>query len=312
MKICVTGPLSFSEAQIERLKAFGETFFHSSLPETDDELIARLKDCQVAIVSWCPINAHVLTQSPALKFISLTAAGFDHIDVDTAKRLGISVATAKGAGAVAVAEFAVTLALNLNRRVSEAERHMRLGMRSLGKFQGHDLSSRVVGVLGAGAIASHVIRIFTALGSQVICHTQNPSPERAKRLGTEFVGLDSLIRQSDIISIHAPLNSQTDGVLGRERLQSTKPGALIVNTARGRIIDVTALIVLIRSGHWGGAALDVFEHEPPDIPPDWFEIPNLILTPHTAFNTAEAKAEKIAMCIENVESFLRGDPKNLV
>lgn len=312
MKLCITGPLTFTDEQMDRLKSFGELKRYASLPSNDEELIQRLSGCEIAVVSWCKVNAQVLSKCPTLKMISLTAAGHDHIDVAAAKQMGIEVAAAKGAGAVAVAEFALSAALNLNRRLLEAHNSLREGRVRLSTLKGHDLSSLVVGVVGAGAIASHVIRLFRSLGSKVICYTLNPSPQRAVSLGVNFVSLDDLLQNSDVITLHVPLTSETNRLFSRERLERTKRGVLVVNTARGKIIDTQALLDLLAKGHIGGAALDVFEEEPPIIPSEWFSLPNLILTPHTAFNTGEATDEKIALCIENIAAFLNGTPQNLV
>jgi D-3-phosphoglycerate dehydrogenase len=310
--IAITDPLPFDEADLAKLRALGTLTISSSLPTSEQELINRLSGHDVAVVGWCNLPRKVLEAANHLRFVSLWAAGSDHVDLVAARERGIQVSTAADYATIAVAEFTVAAIITLLRRVPEAARSLQRGVKDWRPFQGHDLNSRTVGVVGSGAIGASVIRLLHAFGANVLCHTRRPSAERAKALGVTFVEMDELVGNADVITLHIPLTPETRHLFDERRLRMMKKNAILVNTARGPLVDEAVLVKLLREGHLGGAALDVFSKEPPEPPGAWFEQDNLLLTPHIAFNTAEALIRKTATCIANVEAFARGRPEHVV
>lgn len=311
-RIVITDPLPFDEAQLARLNNLGEVTCYSTMPSSEEELISRLLPADATIAGWCNLTRKVLSSCKRLQFVSLWAAGTNLIDLEAAAENQITVATAADYASTAVAEFTLAAILNLTRRVSEANQAMRNGITDWRKFQGYDLNSRTVGVVGCGSIGQLVIRLLKAFHTHVLCYTRTPSNSLADALGISFVDLDSLVQASDIVTIHVPLSPETFHMFNEHRLRIMKPGSFLINTSRGDIVDESALIKLIEEGHLGGAAIDVFSKEPPDLQPFWFSHNNLILTPHIAFNSREAMFRKNDICVSNVENYLLGHPTNIV
>lgn len=308
--IVITDPLPFSEKQLARLEKLGDLTVFSTMPESDEELISRLTNNEAVISGWCNLTRTVLSSVQQVKFVSLWAAGTNLIDLEAARENNILVSTAKDYATVAVSEFTLAAILNLMRRVSEADHGMRTGVNDWRAFQGVDLQSKVVGVLGCGSIGSRVIKLLRAFEADIICCTEHPSEARAKALGVSFVDFDQLLSTADIVTIHVPLSSQTHHFFDERRLRLMKDGALLVNTSRGAIVDEAALLKVIEEGHLGGAAIDVYKEEPPTLDNSWYKHKNVLLTPHIAFNSCEAMNLKNEQCIANVENYFGNKSTN--
>jgi D-3-phosphoglycerate dehydrogenase len=297
---------------LQRLRAHGEVILHADRPATGEEKVRRARGAVCLINSRSAVKwpGEVLRQLPALKMIATCGIGTDSIDLEAARALGIAVCNIPGRTAPIVAEHALALVLAAARRVwfqTDAVKHGRwLGIDNIG------LRGKMLGLLGAGSIAAEMARLGRALGMDVQAWTFHPSEERAARLGVRFVGFDDLLRTSDVVSVHVRLTEQTRGLLGRDEFALMKPGALFVNTARGAVVDSTALAAALNSGHLAGAGIDVYEVEPP--PPDHplLACEQIILTPHNADQTPEGMDILNRGVVDNVIAFLEGRPQNRV
>lgn len=250
-----------------------------------------------------PFTARVLAAAPSLKIIAKNGAGIDGVDLQEAARRGIAVAVAAGANADAVAEHAIALMLALVRELPRLDRTIRAGGWEGSAWQGRDFRDSVVGLVGYGAIGRSTARMAAALGARVAV---------LRRGGGEADGfeveqdLDALLARADIVSLHCPLTDQTRGLIDAAKLARMKKGALLVNTARGAVVDESALADALASGHLGGAGLDTFETEPLRAGSPLRDLSNVILTPHVAGVTRQAALRVATTTARNVVDFLAG------
>lgn len=294
-----------------RIEALGRFRVHYGAPATKDEWIERTRDADAIILGWSLPNA-ALESATRLRVISFTGIGVgDNVDLDLARARGITVTNTPGYADNTVAEHAIALLLDLARNVTRLDRDTRAGGWTKA-WRGVELRGRTLGIVGFGGIAARTAEIARALGMRVLVWTRRPDPERAARHGVAFVPLDEVLAESDVISVHVALSRETVGLIGAAELAATRPGVLLVNTARGEIIDETALIAALMSGHVAGAGLDVFAEEP--LPGDhpFRRLDTVVITPHTAYNTPEATAAITDIAIANLEAFFAGDPRNVV
>jgi D-3-phosphoglycerate dehydrogenase len=299
-------PVVTGSAMEENIRALGELKIYCSKAETEDELIARLKESDVVISSraFTPLTGRVLSSCPKLRMISILGTGTDNVDLKTAGKLGITVTNTPGANALAVAEHAVALLFSLARQVPLLDREVRSGRWP--RVDMVQLSGKVTGLMGLGAIGGHVARIVGGLGMQVIAWTLHPSPERAEKNRVRFVSREELLKNSDVVSLHLRLTDETRGVIKREDFDRMKPSAFLVNTARAALIEPGALYEALRSGKIAGAGLDVFDHEPLPADDPLASLSNVVLTAHCAALTPEATRNSLMTAIENVSRFLVG------
>ena len=287
-------------------------------PLTDQELLDGVVGVD-AILSLLTdkIDGDVMDAAgPQLKVISNYAVGFDNINVKDATDRGIVVTnTPSDAVNEAVAELTWTLILGLTRRVVEADEATRRGAYKGWEpdiFLGHSLTGKTLGIIGLGRIGTMVAKRALGFGVKVAYNKRTPDPEIEKELGIKFATMDELLTASDIISLHVPLTEETRGLVNKEMLAKTKPGALLINTARGPIVREDDLVESLRSGHLGGAGLDVYENEP-NIHPELIGMENVILTPHIASATIEAREEMCELAVSGLLSSLSGTcPANIV
>ena len=297
---------------LDRLRARGDVVLHLDRPADDAEKLRRAAGAICLINSRSAVKwpGHLLRQLPELRMITVCGIGTDSIDTKTAKELGIIVCNIPGLTAPIVAEHALALMLAAARRVVFQSGQLRKGI-----WKTPDnlfLRGRTLGILGVGPIGAEMAKLGQAIGMHVHAWTFNPSPERAQELGIPFVALDELLRTSDVVSIHVKLTDQTRGLLGARELGLMKPGALLVNTARGAIVDTAALVGALNRGHLGGAGIDVFDVEP--IPADHplLACEQVVLTPHVADQNPEGFEILNRGAVENVLAFLDGTPRNRV
>ena len=276
-------------------------------PITEATLVARLTAGPVdAIVlrGSKPFTAPVLAAARGLRIIAKNGAGVDSVDLDEAARRGIAVAVAAGANADAVAEHAVALMLALIRDLHKLDRKLRAGGWEGTSWLGRDFRGSTVGIVGYGSIGRSTARLAAALGANVVVL---PGVGTAEGFENEH-DLHRLLARVDILSLHCPLTDDTRGMIGRRELALMKPGSLIVNTARGPVIDEPALIEALKSGHIGGAGLDTFETEPLPGDSPLLALENVILTPHVAGVTRNAALQVATITARNVVDALAGRP----
>jgi D-3-phosphoglycerate dehydrogenase len=297
---------------LERLRAYGEVRLFTDRPETAEEKVRRAREAVCLINSRGSVHwtGEVLRQLPRLKLISLCGIGTDSIDRDAAKELGIMVCNIPGRTAPIVAEHAIALVFAVARRAWWHTDRVKRGL-----WAGRDmvfLRGKMLGVVGAGPIGVETARLGLALGMRVQAWTFHPSPERSAKLGVPFVSLEELLRTSDVVSLHLPLTDQTRGLIGPREFSWMKPGAILVNTARGAVVDNRALAAALDAGGLGGAGIDVFEEEP--VPPDHplVRCEQVVLTPHAADQTPEGMDILNGGAVDNVIAFLEGRPQNRV
>lgn len=296
----------------ERLRRIGEVRIWGDRPLDPDTLVERIAGAEVVvnIRSTSEFTAGVMERCPRLKVISIYGVGVDNADLEAASRLGIAVCNTPGYSSVSAAEMSLALMLAVARRIVSNDRSIRGGGWARG--YGTQLHGKTLGVVGTGSIGRQMIRLGKAVGMQVLAWTLHPSPERARRYGVRFVSLDELLAGSDVVSLHLVLSPQSMGLIGERELSLMKPTAILVNTARGPMVDEEALVRALEEGRIAGAGLDVFCDEP--LPPGHplTRMDNVVLSPHVAAMTPEATLAGLEMAVDNVESFLAGRPTNVV
>lgn len=308
MNIVCIESLGISREHFESLKAHYATLNHNFsyyMDRREDEaaIVERMGDADIAIVSNIKIPSTVLSRCHQLKYISVAFTGLDHIDLAYCKEHHIEVQNAAGYSTTAVSELAVGMMIDVLRKVSEMNVAIRQGQ-GRGGFLGRELYGKTVGVVGTGAIGTATIRLLKAFGCRVLAYSRSMRPEVAS-MGVEYVSLEALLQQSDIVTLHVPLTDQTRGLIGSRELSMMKPTAMLVNTARGPVCDIAAVAEALNQGRIAGAAFDVFEQEPPlatDHP--LINAKNCVLTPHVAFATEESFATRADIVFEHVDQYL--------
>ena len=264
----------------------------------------------VALVvrSETKVTAEMIGQAPRLKIIARAGMGTDTIDVAEASRRKVAVLTAPGANSNSVAEYTFALALALARKVAPGSASLMAGKWDRRSFEGTELRDKTLGLIGLGRIGSRVTSIARGFGMKVIAHDPGVTMEQAEGLGVDLMPLDVVVQQADVLSLHAKLSSSTRHLLDERRLSLVRKGVLIVNTARGALIDDAALVKALQDGRVGGAALDVYDPEPLAADSPLRAAPNVLLTPHLAASTAEAQ-KRVAVEIASAigAALLKGD-----
>jgi D-3-phosphoglycerate dehydrogenase len=312
MKIVVSEPIYLIDEYRGRLKAMGELEAYDSMPASDEEFVRRIKDAEIVIAGRYGFSAESIRQAPRLRMIALWQTGYDNVDLAAATSRGVVVSNVHNYAFDTVAEFAFALALNLLRKVDKADMSLRKGMFDWRRYVGKELMGKTMGVIGLGSIGRRVVQLAHGFNMNVLSVTAHPNPERAHALGVKFVSLDTLLAGSDIVSLHVPLTPETEHMIGASELARMKPTAVLINTARGKIVDERALVEALREKKIAGAGLDVFETEPLPMDSPLLELDNVVLTPHIAFLSEESIDECTRVTIENVEMFIKGRPRNVV
>jgi D-lactate dehydrogenase len=298
-------------------------------------LTAQAKGEDVEILSifiYSPVNGAALEAFPRLRLVTTRSTGYNQIDLEACHRRGVLVCNVPRYGENTVAEHTFGLILALSRKIHKAYLRTSRFDFSLEGLRGFDLKGKTLGVVGAGAIGLHVIRIAKGFGMQVVAHDPRPQQLLAEVLGFEYLPLEELLGNSDVISLHAPLLPSTRYLINSETIRQIKRGAILVNTARGGRVDTSALVTALDAGILAGAALDVFEDEelvreeaqlaPGGITGEnvttllqnyqLLRRENVVITPHMAFYSAEARQRILDTTIANIEAFLQGTPQNVV
>lgn len=309
MNIVCVESLGISRERFESLKAhytaMGHDFtYYMDRQEDEATLADRMREADVAVISNIKLPAAVLAQCPKLRYLSVAFTGLDHIDLAYCREHGIKVQNAAGYSTTAVSELAVGMMLDLLRNIVTLNEKIRQGG-SHGTFLGRELRGKTVGIVGTGAIGTATARLLVAFGAKVIAWSRTERPE-VKALGVEYMPLDDLLRQSDIVSLHVPLCDETRGLIGERELALMKPTAMLVNTARGPVCDIAAVGRALIESRIAGAAFDVFEHEPP-LPIDHLLLSTnrCLVTPHVAFATEESFAARADIVFGHVDEWLK-------
>ncbi len=302
-----------SQRALDRFKAEKDLAVEY-LPGLPADELKRIIPGFTALVvrSQTKVTAAVIEAASHLMVIGRAGTGVDNVDMEAATRAGIVVMNVPGGNTVSAAEHTFAMLLAMARGIPSADRSMRAGRWERGRFVGSELEGKVLGVLGMGKVGREVAHRARAFGMEVIAYDPFVSAEDVQRSQTGFVPVEEIFRRSDFITVHTPLTPETRYLLGDKQIASCKPGVRIVNCARGGIVDEKALLRHLGSGHVAGAALDVYEEEPPKNLP-FLEMDNVVLTPHLAASTAEAQ-EKVAVIIaEQICDYLReGVARNAV
>jgi D-3-phosphoglycerate dehydrogenase len=253
-----------------------------------------------------------MNAAPNLELVAFVGIGAGNfVDVDAAVDRGITVCNTPGYADNTVAEHALAMMLATARNLHRLDRDLREG-RWNQSIPGLELRGKTLGLVGFGGIGARFAALARGLGMTVRAWTRNPSPRRAREHGIEFVELDTILRDSDVLSLHAALTPETEGLLDSRALAKTRPGVIIINTARGELIEESALLSALRSGHVAAAGLDVYHQEPLPSRHPLFAFDNVLLTPHVAFNTPEATQALLDISIDNIVHYYRGEPINVV
>ena len=275
-------------------------------PEDDTARLDRLlPDCDVLwhVLKRC--TAAMIAAAPRLKLIQKIGVGVNTIDLDAAQARGIPVCNLPGTNARAVAELTLALMLAVIRRLPRFDAGLRAGVWSDSALQDGigELGGRTIGLVGYGAIPRLLAPVLAALGCRVICTSRTPVTDAV----ATWCSLDTLLAEADIVSLHLPLTPDTEKLIDAAALTRMKPGVVLINTARGGLVDQAALTRALRSGHLAGAGLDVFETEPPDTHAALFGLPNVVLTPHIAWLTTGTFDRSFAIAAENCRRIAAGE-----
>ena len=289
-----------------------ETQWHTTRTTNSAELIERIKhaDAVINIRSAIPFPREVLEACPRLKLLSVWGTGVDHVDLVAAEELGVTVSNTPGYDAPYVSEHALALALAVSRRIVQSDRRIREGGWTEGFID--ELYNKTLGVVGTGAIGRRMIQLGQGIGMKVVAWTFNPTPERAREYGVEFLELGELLRQSDVVSLHVALTPDSEGLIGEEQLALMKPTAFLINVARGAVVDEAALVDALQERRIAGAGLDVFEVEPLSPGHPLTRLDNVVLSPHAGSMAYNGTMRGLEMSIENLEQFAAGSPVNVV
>ena len=311
--MAIIEPLGIDEKAVEKLKQDFlpediELVYYNSTSQDDEEKIKRSEDADIVMLANMPLRKNVLEKCTKLKMISVAFTGVDHVDMDYCKANDIMVCNCSGYANEAVCELVFGMIVDLYRNIFAADKAVRTGKTKAGLSQ-FELCGKKFGIIGAGAIGLKVANVAKAFGCDVYAYSRTPKDID----GIKFVGLDELLSICDVVSIHVPLTKQTKDLINAENITKMKPTALLINTARGPVVNVKALADALKNNIIAGAGIDVFDNEPPiamDNP--LLSVSNVVLTPHIGFATKEAMEKRAVIAFTNINKYLMGKPQNVM
>jgi D-3-phosphoglycerate dehydrogenase len=316
MKIVMIEPINISMLKIEeyrqRFEAEGHQLIaYSNRAEDEAEMIKRAETADILIIANQPLAAEVINACPNLKMISVAFTGFDHIAIEACRENDILVSNSSGYANQAVAELVFGLTIDLMRKIKDSDQAVRAGETRAGLI-GNELAGKNFGIVGFGSIGQKTARIADAFGCNILADNHKKH-QAGEELEVEYLELDELMQKSDILSLHVPLKEATENLIDAEKIALMKKSAVLINTARGPVVDSQALAEALNKEEIAGAGIDVFEVEPP-IPAGHplLNAKNTILTPHTAFATEEAFLKRAEIVFANIEKWIAGKPQNVV
>lgn len=316
MKITILEPLAVDEDKLRSMAAYitdqgHELEIYDDLAENDEQLKDRVGDTDILIIANSPLSGEVIRSAKNLKMIAVAFTGVDHVDLQACKDEDILVSNAAGYSTSSVAELAYGLMIDLYRNILPLDPITREAGTKDG-YRQRDIFGKTIGVVGTGEIGSHVANIGLAFGADIVAYNRSEN-EDLKAKGVEYMELEELLKVSDIVTVHLPLNDSTRRIIAREELELMKEDAILINTARGPIVDNEALADILEEGLISGAGIDVFDIEPPLNRDDkLLSCENAVLTPHIGFATEEAMVRRAEITFDNVDSWLKGKAKNIV
>jgi D-3-phosphoglycerate dehydrogenase len=309
--VILDGPASDTAIEQAELDQVGATVVRANLAhQTVEQLVA---DADAILCDATPITADVLDRAPRVQIVAEYGIGYDNIDVGAASQRGIWVTNVPGFCVEEVADHAMALVLAAGRRLFFFDRSVRAGSWDpVGIGRGADrLSNQTLGLIGFGQIGRRVAKRALGFGLRVLAYSPRTTPELAREFGAERAEPDELIAQSDYVSLHVPATPSTRGLINGRAIALMKPGAWLINTSRGSIVDESALLAALAAGHIAGAALDVRAREPTPSDDPFWQLPNVILTPHAAFYSAQSLRELRQRAARSVAAVLAGEvPSN--
>lgn len=316
MKVVIIEPLGITPEKLAEataeVKARGhEIVVYDTKEEDQDKLAERGKDADIIIIANQPFRKNVIEKCENLKLLSVAFTGVDHIDVDFCKEKGIRVCNAAGYSTNAVAELAFGLAISVLRNIPACDTVCRKEGTKAG-LVGGELFGKTFGIVGTGAIGGKVAKIAQAFGCKVVAYSRTVKPEM-EGLGIEYMSLEDVLKVSDIVSLHVPLNDKTKGLIGEKEIALMKKNAILLNTARGPVVDSEALAKALNEERIAGAGIDVFEMEPP-VPADHplMHAKHTVVTPHVAFASHEALFTRAQIVSANILKWEDGEPQNVI
>ena len=299
----------------DQIKAFGNV---TTYPRTTGkvETIQRIADAEIVLLNKVPIDAEILDACPSIKLICCLSTGYNVVDIHAAKERNIPVCNVPAYSTAAVSQFTFALLLELCHRIGHHNKTVHDGKwASCPDFCYWDtpqmeLAGKTMGIIGFGRIGQAVGRIARAMGMEVLAYSRSRRPQ-GEEIGT-YVGLDTLLSQSDIVSLHCPLFPETENLINAETINKMKDGAILLNTARGPVINEAAVADALKHGKLRGAAMDVVSEEPIRADNPLLTAPNCIITPHMAWAPMETRQRILDITVENISNFLSGNPVNVV
>lgn len=301
------------------LAPFGElTVYPSSQYVTEEECLARIGDAEILFVNKTKVTESMLAACPKVRYIGELATGFDNIDVEAVRRRGIALTNVPDYGGIAVAQHTMALLLELaNRTCAMHERVLRgewtseiIPEKGLWQMEMTELAGKTIGFVGYGTIAIYAARMARAFGMRTLGYSRRERPEG--REAAEYVDLDTLLAESDVISLHMPLNDGSYQIINRDAFAKMKPGAFLINTARGALIDEEALVEAMDKGIVAGFATDVLVQEPFDMKHPLMGRDNVVLTPHIAWGPRATRARLLDTVVSNLQAYLDGETVNRI
>ena len=309
-------PLNPGDMSFDSLKDLGNITVYKDCPNDDEEIINRTKDAEILLLCYTKITKDVIEKLPKLKYIGVLSTGFDSIDLEAARDHGIVVTNVPAYGTDAVAQFSLALLLEITTRVDHHDmevkkgRWEREGFWYFGDFPLIELTGKTIGIMGLGKIGLAAAKIYKAMGMNVIAYNRSQNDE-AKAF-VKYVTKDEIYEKSDIIDLHLPLNDETKDLINEESISKMKDGVIIINTARGGLIDEKALMKGLDSGKIFAAGLDVNKTEPINDDNPMLAYDNIIITPHMGWGPVETRKRLLEIAIDNIKAFEAGEEKNVV
>ena len=296
---------------LEPLLEFGSYRYYKNRLDEDHLLPERIAEAHAVFLDWSNLDAGLLAQCRNLEMVSYIGVGAaNFVDLEAATALGIVVTNTPDYGNRSVAEHALGLILAVARNIVWGDRDLRRGLWTSSQREGVQVSGRSIGLVGMGAVGREMARLCHAFGLRVYYYDVRREP-RVEDIAS-FLEMDDLLSTCDIVSLHVALTPETRNLIGERELSLMRPHAILVNTSRGEVLDLAALARALREGRLKGAGLDNYPHEPhPDLR-ELARLDQVVLTPHIAFNTREAKDRMTAIAVENVVSYYRGEPANVM
>ncbi len=309
-------PLNPGDMSFDSLKDNYNVTVYKECPNDVGVIVDRAKDAEILLVCYTKITREVLENLPKLKYIGVLSTGFDSIDLESAREHDIVVTNVPGYGTDAVAQFALALLLEITTRVGHHDREVKNGRWSkegfwyFGDFPLMELAGKTIGIMGLGKIGLAAAKIYKAMGMEVLAYNRSQNDE-AKAF-VKYVNKDEIFEKSDIIDLHLPLNDETKDIINEVSISKMKYGVIIINTARGGLIDEKALMKAMDSGKVFAAGLDVNKTEPINDDNPLLSYDNIIITSHMAWAPVETRERLLGIAIDNINAFEAGKEKNVV